>query len=174
MMIIYYWVLNTVQYCPKNALYSSPATTCTKFSVHVGDWFLKKKWIGGWVGVVSSIQFYFWMSRIAFNFGRPLVFCFVLYCILYVLWMYIIIYEIWKKNMRYLSMKYWLGLNGYWPASAKLAQHLTDQLNAAPSKHVALNRCWFDAGSTSQTVGQHWVNVGFAGSVDKCFRTKTE
>ena len=27
---------------------------------------------------------------------------------------------------RYRSMKYWLGLNGYWPASATLAHHLTD------------------------------------------------
>ena len=40
-------------------------------------------------------------------------------------------------------------------------------LNAAPSKHEALNQCWFDAGSASQAVGQHWVNVVFAGSVDK-------
>ena len=42
-------------------------------------------------------------------------------------------------------------------------------LNAALSKHEAFNQCWFDAGPASQTVGQHWVNVVFAGSVDKCF-----
>ena len=47
-------------------------------------------------------------------------------------------------------------------------------LNAAssPSKHEALNQCWFDAGPALQTVGQHWVNVVFAGSVDKCFVPK--
>ena len=29
-----------------------------------------------------------------------------------------------------------------------------------PSKHEALNQCWFDAGSASQTVGQHWTSNG--------------
>ena len=41
-----------------------------------------------------------------------------------------------------------------------------------PSKHEALNQCWFDAGQASQTVGQHWTSIGstrleLAGSVDK-------
>ena len=46
------------------------------------------------------------------------------------------------------------------------------ELNAAPSKHEALNQCWFDAGPASQMVGQHWVNVVFDGSVDECFAPK--
>ena len=28
-----------------------------------------------------------------------------------------------------------------------------------PSKHEALNQCWFDAGPASQTVGQHWTSI---------------
>ena len=41
-----------------------------------------------------------------------------------------------------------------------------------PSKHEALNQCWFDAGPASQTVGLHWSSIGsssvvFAGSLDK-------
>ena len=35
-----------------------------------------------------------------------------------------------------------------------------------------LNQCWFDAGPASQMVGQNWVNVVFAGNVDKCFAPK--
>ena len=109
------------------------------------------------------------------------------------------------------SMKYWLGLNAYWPAPATLAQHLTDigsvsLLIAAssikqyqtskqnmcirrfverrpkvfddgptlykcyrnvlcllgwtqPSKHEALNQCWFDARPASQMVGQQWTSI---------------
>ena len=89
LMIIYFRALYTVK-CLKTALYSSPATTCTKFSVHVGEWFPKKKLNRRWVGVVSSIQFFLDVWD-CFNFARPLIvlFAFVLYCILYVLWMYI-------------------------------------------------------------------------------------
>ena len=29
-----------------------------------------------------------------------------------------------------------------------------------PSKHEALNQCWFDAGPVSQTVSQHWISIG--------------
>ena len=36
------------------------------FSVYVSDRFPKKVWIGGWVGGVSSIQFYFGF----FNFAQ--------------------------------------------------------------------------------------------------------
>ena len=28
-----------------------------------------------------------------------------------------------------------------------------------PSKHEALNQCWFDPGEGSQTVGQHWASI---------------
>ena len=40
------------------------------------------------------------------------------------------------------------------------------------SKHEALNQCWFEAEPVLQTVGQNWVNVVFAGCVDKCFAPK--
>ena len=125
-------------------------------------------------------------------------------------------------------MKYWLGLNGYWPASATLAHHLTDigscrLVFAASSKQYQIS-CYsqqtqtfvyllYNVGSTSSTLvqhctnviqmftglnaaqktqgvepvlvwcwasvadggpalDQHWVNVVFAGSVDKCFALK--
>ena len=29
-----------------------------------------------------------------------------------------------------------------------------------PSKHDALNQCWFDDGPASQMVGQHWASIG--------------
>ena len=29
-----------------------------------------------------------------------------------------------------------------------------------PSKHEALNQCWFDAGPAAQIVGQHWTSIG--------------
>ena len=71
-------------------------------------------------------------------------------------------------------MKYWLGLNRYWPAPATLAQHSTDigSVSACtrrqqyvlpdpqPSKHEALNQCWFDAGPVSQMVSQNWTSIG--------------
>ena len=88
---------------------------------------------GGWV--LWALSTFFWMSGIVLTLQGSYVLSCFLYCILYVLWMYIYIY-IWnvkkikfeKKTTtcRYLSMKYWLGLNGYWPALATLAQHLTD------------------------------------------------
>ena len=33
-------------------------------------------------------------------------------------------------------------------------------LKAAPSKHAALNQCWFDAGPASQMVEQHRTSIG--------------
>ena len=61
-------------------------------------------------------------------------------------------------------------LNGYWT----LAQHLTviGSVSACarhqqyalpdpqPSKHEALNQCWFDACPASQTGGQKWTSIG--------------
>ena len=72
------------------------------------------------------------------------------------------------------EVPYWLGLNGYWPAPATLAQHLTDIVSVSactrrqqyalpdpqPRKHNVLNQCWFDAGPASQTVGQNWTSIG--------------
>ena len=41
-----------------------------------------------------------------------------------------------------------------------------------PSKHEALNQCWFDAGPAWQTVGQHWNSIGSTSSVCwECWQT---
>ena len=54
-----------IKYCQNTALYPSPATTCTKFSVHVRDWF-PKKWMGG-----GGRWMFFWMSGIALTLQEP-------------------------------------------------------------------------------------------------------
>ena len=88
-------------------------------------------------------------------------------------------------------MKYWLGQNGYWPAPATLAQHLTDigsvsacnrgqcfvftGLNAAqPTRGIepVLVWCWVSVADGGPALDQHSVNVVFAGSLDKCFASK--
>ena len=122
------------------------------------------------------------------------------------------------------SMKYWLGLNWYWPAPATLAQHLTyigsgRLVIAASSKQYqtscyslytcytnviiqidmllytcytnytnvftglsaaqqtrgvepVLVWCWASVANGGPALDQHWVNLMFAWSVDKCFAPK--
>ena len=51
-------------------------------------------------------------------------------------------------------------------SNVRLAQHLTDigSVSACtarphPSKHEALNQCWFYAGPAWQTLGQNWTSI---------------
>ena len=85
------------------------------------------------VGVLSSIEIIFECldSGIVLTLQGPLrivLFFFVLYCILYVLWMYIYIWKLTKlKKKKHAGTSAWrLGLDGDWPAPVTLAQHLTD------------------------------------------------
>ena len=67
------------------------------------------------------------------------------------------------------SMKYWLGLNGYWPATATLAQHLTDigSLSACTlwthhRQQKALSSVeWLmaKAGDSGSALDRHWVEL---------------
>ena len=73
----------------------------------------------------------------------------------------------WFKASCRASMKYWLGLNGYWPAPVTFSVGLyspptvTQQTRDIDSIQV---QCVADGGPA---LDQHWVNVVFAGSVDK-------
>ena len=79
------------------------------------------------------------------------------------------------------SMKYWLELNGYWPATATLAQHLKNMgtcrlvLAATVSRPAwcwtqpqqtrgvepVLVWCWANIADCGPALDQHWVNVSF-------------
>ena len=77
-----------------------------------------------------------------------------------------------RKHADTASMKYWLGLNGYWPAPATLTQHLTDIgwrfVLAASSKQtsVLLNAASANTkhwNSANLMLGQHrrwWASIG--------------
>ena len=124
------------------------------------------------MGSVSSIQICLDVWN-CFNYARPLTYCLIFLCsVLY------IVCTVNVPQHEVLTRTEWIlastGDIGSVSACNRRQQYqaILDQLNAAPSKHEALNQCWFDAGPASQTVGQHWVNVVFAGSVDKCFAPK--
>ena len=80
------FLFSAIKYCQKTALYTSPATTCTKFSVNVEDWFPKK-----WMGVGGCCELYpifLGMSGIVITLQgslRIVLFSFVLHFIFYVL-----------------------------------------------------------------------------------------
>ena len=49
--------------------------------------------------------------------------------------------------------RHWGGVGLYSPQAVCTA-------DPRPSKHEALNQCWFKAGPASQTVGQNWTSIG--------------
>ena len=72
--------------------------------------------------------------------------------------------QLWIKSAGTASMKYWLGLNGYCPAPATLAQHLTDigSVSACTGQQKAMSIVqWLmaRAGDGGPALNQHWVDV---------------
>ena len=53
--------------------------------------------------------------------------------------------------------RHWVGVSLYWPPAVSTARSACYWTQ--PSKHEALNQCWFDPVPASQTVGQHWTSI---------------